>query len=205
MEYKNNATSDSNYGDTDIVMSRSGRLEERPTVEDRKIEWQHMKGHVNQVQHHLHAAIEPLLSRIQMLEDTVAEQSRLLEKKVSDLSAPTLDSKLEDIAQHWVKVHFDRMSLDVSADDISGLEDAVYDVVTNLDSHEFDYKVTEIIDDYDFGDIMSDAISDALPTTYIKEVVEKTVGVSSDYELRSLIVELVSNFINKKVKVVCDD
>ena len=165
MEYKNNATSDSNYGDTDIVMSRSGRLEERPTVDDRKIEWQHMKGHVNQVQHHLHAAIEPLLSRIQMLEDTVAEQAKLLEKKVSDLSAPTLDSKLEDIAKHWVDVAFSK-----------------YDVT---DFDDFEGCVVDIIDDYDFGDIMSDAISDALPTTYIHDVVQ--------------------GFINNKVRVVCDD
>jgi len=165
MEYKNNATSDSNYGDTDIVMSRSGRLEERPTVDDRKIEWQHMKGHVNQVQHHLHAAIEPLLSRIQMLEDTVAEQAKLLEKKVSDLSAPTLDSKLEDIAKHWVDVAFSK-----------------YDVT---DCDDFEGCVVDIIDDYDFGDIMSDAISDALPTTYIHDVVQ--------------------GFINNKVRVVCDD
>ena len=205
MEYNKHDTSSGIHDpDTSIRMGKSGRLEEHPTVEDRKIEWQYMKGHVSQVQHHLHAAIEPLLSRIQMLEDTVAEQAKLLEKKVSDLSAPTLDSKLDDIAQHWVKHHFDRMSLDIdiNPDDICGFEDAVYDVI---DNHDFDYKVTDIIDSYDFGDMMSEAISDALPTTYIKEVVEKTVGVSSDDELRSLIIELVSNFINKKVKVVCDD
>jgi len=184
MEYNKHDTSSGIHDpDTSIRMGQSGRLEEHSIVEDRKIEWQHMKGHVYQVQHHLHAAIEPLLSRIQMLEDTVAEQSRLLEKKVSDLSAPTLDSKLEDIAQHWVKHHFDKMSLDVSVDDISGLEDAVYDAV--VDSHYFDNRVTDIIDSYDFGDIMSDAISDALPTTYIHDVVQ--------------------GFINNKVRVVCDD
>jgi hypothetical protein len=183
MEYNKHDTSSGIHDpDTSLRMGKSGRLEERPTVEDRKIEWQHMKGHVNQVQHHLHAAIEPLLSRIQMLEDTVAEQTKLLEKKVSDLSAPTLDSKLEDIAQHWVKHHFDKMSLDINPDDISGFEDAVYDVI---DNHDFDYKVTDIIDSYDFGDIMSDAISDTLPMAYIHEVVQ--------------------DFIHNKVKVVCDD
>lgn len=166
MEYNKHDTSSGIHDpDTSLRMGKSGRLEERPTVEDRKIEWQHMKGHVNQVQHHLHAAIEPLLSRIQMLEDTVAEQAKLLEKKVSDLSAPTLDSKLEDIAKHWVDVAFSK-----------------YDVT---DCDDFEGCVVDIIDDYDFGDIMSDAISDALPTTYIHDVVQ--------------------GFINNKVRVVCDD
>ena len=53
MEHNNDAPSPIHDIDTDVYMAKSGRLEERPIVEERKKEWQHMKGHANQIQSHL--------------------------------------------------------------------------------------------------------------------------------------------------------
>tara|TARA_R100000234_G_scaffold44045_1_gene26123 strand:- start:3 stop:551 length:549 start_codon:yes stop_codon:yes gene_type:complete len=151
MEY-NNATSPDSVPDTDIVMSRNGRLEERPSPENttgNAMEWQHMKGHVNEVQSHLLAAIEPLLTRIQMLESDVEALTHRLNKKLEHFGSPTFDSKLDDIAQHYVEQHFERMQ----ADDISGFEDAVYDIV---DAYGIEHKVEEVIEGYDFEDIVAE-------------------------------------------------
>ena len=151
MEY-NNATSPNSVPDTDIVMSRNGRLEERPSPENttgNAMEWQHMKGHVNEVQSHLLAAIEPLLTRIQMLESDVEALTHRLNKKLEHFGSPTFDSKLDDIAQHYVEQHFERMQ----ADDISGFEDAVYDIV---DAYGIEHKVEEVIEGYDFEDIVAE-------------------------------------------------
>ena len=148
MEYQNEH-SDNNCNDTDIVMGANGRLEERPTTDDRKREWQYMKGHVNEVQYHLLAAIEPLLSRIQMLESDVEALTHRLDKKLEDFGSPTFDSKLDDIAEHYVQQHFEKLQ----ADDLTGFEDAVYDIV---DAYGIEHKVEEVIEDYDFEDIVAE-------------------------------------------------
>ena len=108
-----------------------------------------MKGHVNEVQSHLLAAIEPLLTRIQMLESDVEALTHRLNKKLEHFGSPTFDSKLDDIAQHYVEQHFERMQ----ADDISGFEDAVYDIV---DAYGIEHKVEEVIEGYDFEDIVAE-------------------------------------------------
>lgn len=148
MEYQNER-SDNSGNDTDIVMGISGRLEERPTTDDRKKEWQHMKGHVNEVQSHLLCAIEPLLSRIQMLESDVETLTHRLDKKLEHFGSPTFDSKLDDIAEHYVQQHFDKLQ----ADDLTGFEDAVYDIV---DAYDVDFKVEAVIEYYDFEQIISE-------------------------------------------------
>ena len=148
MEYKN-ATDDNDSGDTNIVMARNGRLEERPALEKNTKEWQHMKGHVNEVQSHLLAAIEPLLSRIQMLESDVEALTHRLNKKLEHFGSPTFDSKLDDIAQHYVQQHFDKMQ----AEDLTGFEDAVYEIV---DAYDVDFKVERVIEHYDFDDIVTE-------------------------------------------------
>jgi hypothetical protein len=149
MEYNNDAPSPIHDIDTDVYMAKSGRLAERPVKQNNTKEWQYMKGHVNEVQSHLLAAIEPLLTRIQMLESDVAELTQRLNKKLEDFGAPTFDSKLDDIAQHYVEQHFERMQ----ADDITGFEDAVYDIV---DAYGIEHKVEEVIEHYDFEDIVAE-------------------------------------------------
>jgi len=151
MEYQNER-SNNNGNDTDIVMGVNGRLEERPSPENttgNAMEWQNMKGHVNEVQSHLLAAIEPLLSRIQMLESDVEALTHRLDKKLEHFGSPTFDSKLDDIAQHYVQQHFDKLQ----ADDLTGFEDAVYDIV---DAYDVDFKVERVIECYDFDEIISE-------------------------------------------------
>ena len=150
MENKNAPNfSDSSISDTDVYMAKSGRLEERPVTDARNSEWKHMKYHFDQLQANLTAPIEPLLSRIQMLEDTVEELTQRLDKKLEHFGSPTFDSKLDDIAQHYVEQHFER----VQADDITGFEDAVYDIV---DTYGIEHKVEEVIEHYDFEDIVAE-------------------------------------------------
>jgi hypothetical protein len=84
-----------------------------------------------------------------MLESDVAELTQRLNKKLEDFGAPTFDSKLDDIAQHYVEQHFERMQ----ADDITGFEDAVYDIV---DAYGIEHKVEEVIEHYDFEDIVAE-------------------------------------------------
>ena len=148
MEYKN-ATDDNDSGDTNIVMARNGRLEERPVVDDNTKEWQYMKGHVNEVQSHLLFAIEPLLSRIQMLESDVEALTHRLNKKLEDFGSPTFDSKLDDIAEHYVQKHFEKLQ----AEDLTGFEDAVYEIV---DAYGIEHKVEDVIEHYDFNDIVTE-------------------------------------------------
>lgn len=152
MEY-NNASDPIRDPDTDVVMGANGRLEERPTTDDRKKEWQHMKGHANQIQSHLLAAIEPLLSRIQMLESDVETLTHRLDKKLEHFGSPTFDSKLDDIAEHYVQKHFEKLQ----ADDLTGFEDAVYEIV---DDYDVDFKVERVIDHYNFDEIITADLPD---------------------------------------------
>jgi len=152
MEYKNER-SFSDSSDTDVVMGANGRLEERPTTDDRKKEWQHMKGHANQIQSHLLAAIEPLLSRIQMLESDVETLTHRLDKKLEHFGSPTFDSKLDDIAEHYVQKHFEKLQVN----DLTGFEDAVYEIV---DDYDVDFKVERVIDHYDFDEIITADLPD---------------------------------------------
>ena len=149
MEYKNDTPNGISSSDTTIVMGSKGRLEERPVADDNTKEWQYMKGHVNEVQSHLLAAIEPLLSRIQMLESDVEALTHRLDKKLEDFGSPTFDSKLDDIAEHYVQKHFEKLQ----ADDLTGFEDAVYEIV---DAYDVDFKVERVIDHYDFDEIVTE-------------------------------------------------
>lgn len=153
MEHNNDAPSPIHDIDTDVYMAKSGRLEERPTTDDRKKEWQHMKGHANQIQSHLLAAIEPLLSRIQMLESDVETLTHRLDKKLEHFGSPTFDSKLDDIAEHYVQKHFEKLQ----ADDLTGFEDAVYEIV---DDYDVDFKVERVIDHYNFDEIITADLPD---------------------------------------------
>tara|TARA_R110002110_G_scaffold82946_1_gene215554 strand:+ start:216 stop:797 length:582 start_codon:yes stop_codon:yes gene_type:complete len=193
MEYQNERSNNSG-NDTDIVMGANGRLEERPTTDPRKKEWQHMKYHFDQLQANLTAPIEPLLSRIQMLEDTVEELTTRLDKKLEHFGSPTFDSKLDDIAQHYVQQHFDKLQ----ADDLTGFEDAVYEIV---DDYDVNFKVENVIECYDFDDIVTECQERPDIEEGISEALEDYNFVGKHKrELVSLWRDMISN-----LKVTYDD
>ena len=192
MEYQNERSNNSG-NDTDIVMGANGRLEERPSPENttgNAMEWQHMKGHVNEVQSHLLCAIEPLLTRIQMLESNVADLTQRLDKKLEHFGSPTFDSKLEDIAEHYVKKAMDC--------DNESFYDAVYEIVDNYD---INFKVENVIECYDFDDIVNEYQERPDIEEGISEALEEYNFVDKHKrELVSLWRDMISN-----LKVTYDD